>query len=90
MKIKRLSACAVACAALTLGGCAGLGGGSSDLLKQLDANFAACDRHIQFQATAGVTVPGAQVSGSVDCKGNAVGVPLPAAPIPAPLAPGKS
>ena len=53
MKINHLSACALACAALMLGGCAGLGGGSSDLLKQLDANFATCDRHIQFQATAG-------------------------------------
>jgi hypothetical protein len=81
MKIERLLACALTCAALTLSGCAGLGGGgSSDLLKQLDANFAACDRHIQFQATAGVTIPGAQVSGSVDCKGNTATPPTATTP----------
>lgn len=80
MLSKCLAACALACASLTLGGCAGLNsGGSSDLLKQLDANFATCDRHITFQAGVGITVPGAQVSGSVDCKGNAAPAP-PAAP----------
>ncbi|MGZ6017522.1 MAG: hypothetical protein ACXWKO_02545 [Phenylobacterium sp.] len=76
MLSKRLSAFALACAGLILSGCAGLNsGGSSDLLKQLDANFATCDRHITFQAGVGITVPGAQVSGSVDCKGNAAPIP---------------
>jgi hypothetical protein len=81
MKTKRLSVCALACAALTLGGCAGLNSaGSSDLLKQLDSNFATCDRHITFQAGVGVAIPGAQVSGSVDCKGNAAALPVAASP----------
>lgn len=83
MTTKRLSAYALACAALTLGGCAGLSSSSSssDLLKQLDGNFATCDRHLTFQAGVGVAIPGAQVSGSVDCKGNAA--PPPAAVTPA-------
>lgn len=81
MKIKRLTVYALTCTAMTLGGCAGLNSaGSSDLLKQLDANFATCDRHITFQAGVGVAIPGAQVSGSVDCKGNAP--PLPAGALP--------
>jgi hypothetical protein len=81
MTIKRLAACALACAALTLGGCAGLSSSSSsDLLKQLDGNFATCDRHLTFQAGVGVAIPGAQVSGSVDCKGNAAPLPVAAAP----------
>ena len=86
MTTKRLFASALASAAFTLGGCAGLNSaGSSDLLKQLDSNFATCDRHITFQAGVGVTVPGAQVSGSVDCKGNAVSVPPAAAAMPTPI-----
>jgi hypothetical protein len=85
MTTKRLAAFASACAALSLGGCAGLNsGGSADLLKQLDANFATCDRHITFQAGVGVAIPGAQVSGSVDCKGNASDAPTAVAPKPAP------
>jgi hypothetical protein len=63
------------CAAVALAGCAGMNGNSADLLKQLDSNFAGCDRHITFQAGVGVVTPGAQVSGSVDCKGAAVDVP---------------
>jgi hypothetical protein len=82
MNTKRLTVCVMACAALSLGGCAGLSSGSSsDLLKQLDSNFATCDRHITFQAGVGVAIPGAQVSGSVDCKGNAA--PVPVGPPPA-------
>lgn len=71
MKTKLLAGCAAVCAAITLTGCAGMGGGNaSDLLKQLDTNFATCDRHITFQGGVGVVAPGAQVSGSVDCKGS--------------------
>jgi hypothetical protein len=71
--------------ALALGGCAGLSsGGSSDLLKQLDSNFATCDRHITFQAGVGVVTPGAAVSGSVDCKGNPNDLPPAASAKPAP------
>lgn len=66
---KLLAGCALACAAIALTGCAAMGGNSSDLLKQLDSNFANCDRHITFQGGVGVVTPGAQVSGSVDCKG---------------------
>ena len=67
---QRLLAITSACAALSLGGCASLNGSdSSDLLKQLDSNFAACDRHLAFSGAVGVLTPGAQVSGSVDCKG---------------------
>lgn len=84
MMTQRLAVCALACAALTLGGCAGLNSaGSSDLLKQLDSNFATCDRHITFQAGVGVAIPGAQVSGSVDCRGNATALPAVASPEPA-------
>ena len=72
MKSKLLAGCALLCAATVLSGCATLGtAGSSDLLKQIDANFAGCERHITFQAGLGVVAPGAQVSGSVDCKGSA-------------------
>lgn len=58
---------------IALGLLVGLSGcvsqGSLDLLKQMDANFANCERHITFQGGIGVITPGAQVSGSVDCKG---------------------
>jgi hypothetical protein len=84
MTIKHLSVCALACVAAALGGCAGLSGsGSADLLKQLDANFATCDRHITFQAGVGVAMPGAAVSGSVDCKGNSNDAPAAASAKPA-------
>lgn len=70
MKTKLIGGCAALYAALGLSGCASLSGrGSSDLLKQIDANFSGCDRHITFQAGLGLVAPGAQVSGSVDCKG---------------------
>jgi hypothetical protein len=68
---KLLAGCALACAAIALTGCAAMGGSSSDLLKQLDSNFATCDRHITFQGGVGVVTPGAQMSGSIDCKGAA-------------------
>lgn len=55
-------------AAAALSACAA-GADRTELLKQLDANFAACERHITFQAGVGVITPGAQVSGSIDCKG---------------------
>lgn len=77
MTTRRLLVFAAACVALSLGGCAGLNsGGSADLLNQLDSNFATCDRHITFQAGVGVAIPGAQVSGSVDCKGNSLEAPV--------------
>ena len=70
MKTKLLAGGAALCAAAALSGCATLGASNStDLLKQIDANFAGCDRHITFQAGMGVVAPGAQVSGSVDCRG---------------------
>jgi len=72
MKTKLLAGCAILCAA-ALSGCASLGNaGSSDLLKQIDGNFAGCDRHITFQAGVGIVASGAQVSGSVDCKGGGI------------------
>lgn len=72
MKTKFLGGCAALCAAAALSGCAALGASNpTDLLKQIDANFAGCDRHITFQAGMGVMAPGAQMSGSVDCKGAA-------------------
>lgn len=62
-------------AAVALSGCTSLGqSNSAELLKQIDTNFAQCERHITFQAGVGVVTPGAQISGSVDCKG---GTPLP-------------
>ena len=77
MTTKHFAVGILTCAALTVAGCAGLNNaGSSDLLKQLDSNFATCDRHITFQAGVGVAIPGAQVSGSVDCKGNAIALPV--------------
>ena len=76
MRNKLLAGGAIACAALAVSGCAGMNSGSSaDLLKQLDTNFAGCDRHVTFQAGVGVVTPGAQISGSVDCKGAPVAVP---------------
>jgi len=87
MLTKLLAGCAFASAALALAGCAGLNaGGSADLLKQIDGNFAGCERHVTFQAAIGVLTPGAQVSGSVDCKGAPVPAASPAqsAPSPAP------
>jgi hypothetical protein len=84
MKTKLLAGCAAACAAAALTGCVGMSGGdASDLLKQLDSNFATCDRHITFQGGVGVVAPGAQVSGSVDCKGSETSAaPAPARPTP--------
>lgn len=72
---------------IALSGCAGMGSSASqaDLLKQIDSNFAKCERHITFQAGVGVITPGAQVSGSVDCKGDAsvpASVTLTAPPVP--------
>jgi len=70
MTTKLLAGGVCLCAAAVLSGCASLNGAaSSDLLKQIDGNFADCERHITFQAGVGVVAPGAQVSGSVDCKG---------------------
>jgi hypothetical protein len=81
-----LLAGALALAAVSVSGCTSLGQqGSADLLKQIDTNFAQCDRHITFQAGVGVVTPGAQVSGSVDCKGNGV-APAAAVPVSAPAA----
>jgi hypothetical protein len=80
MKTKLLVGVALACSGAVLAGCAGLGGGNSDLLRQLDGNFAGCERHITFQAGLGVVAPGAQVSGSVDCKGVSASGSTPVAP----------
>jgi len=83
---KLLAGFALACAVPGLASCAGLNsGGSADLLKQLDTNFAGCERHLTFQAGVGVVTPGAQLSGSVDCKGVVAPAP-PAAPPPVPVA----
>lgn len=80
MKITHFAGLTLAC--LSLGACSSLGQqGSADLLKQLDQNFAQCDRHITFQAGVGVITPGAAVSGSVDCKGNGLATPSVAAPV---------
>lgn len=73
MNTKLLAGCALLCAGAALSGCAGLNSGaSSDLLKQMDVNFAGCERHFTIQAGLGVVMPGAQISGSVDCKGGTV------------------
>lgn len=68
---KLLIAGAALALAASLSGCAGFAANTNqaELLKQLDTNFARCDRHITFQAGVGVVTPGAQISGSVDCKG---------------------
>jgi hypothetical protein len=74
---------ALASAAVAMSACSSLGQqGSADLLKQLDQNFAQCDRHITFQAGVGIITPGAAVSGSVDCKGNGLATPSTAPPLP--------
>jgi len=85
MRTTLLAGGAFTCAALGLAGCAGLNsGGSADLLKQLDSNFAGCERHLTFQAGVGVVAPGAQMSGSVDCKGVVAPAPIaPPSPVPA-------
>ena len=70
MNTKLFAGCALLFAGAALSGCAGLNSGaSSDLLKQMDVNFAGCERHFTIQAGLGVVMPGAQISGSVDCKG---------------------
>jgi hypothetical protein len=84
-----LPAIAMVGVAVGAAGCSSLGQqGSADLLKQLDQNFAQCDRHITFQAGVGVVTPGAAVSGSVDCKGNGLATPSTVPPL-SPLAPAQ-
>ncbi len=63
-----LMAAGVAAAAAALSACSTLTGGSNavDMLKQLDANYAHCERHITYQAGIGLA-PSAAVSGSVNC-----------------------
>ena len=81
MKSKLVAGCAALCAAIALAGCASLNrAGSSDLLRQIDANFAGCERHVTFQGSLGAIMPGAQVSGSIDCKASP-GVSPPAEPM---------
>lgn len=68
-----LSACA------SLGGCALNSADATALLKQADTNFQNCDRQINFTAGLGVVTPGAQVTGTINCKAvtGAVAVPAP-------------
>lgn len=85
MKTLLFAGCALLLASTSA--CSSLGQqGSADLLKQLDTNFAGCDRHITFQAGVGIVTPGASVSGSVDCKGNGSAPPPTSAAIQATVA----
>ena len=44
------------------------------VLRQLGETYAHCERHITYTAAVGVLVPGASISGSVDCPPQPVGL----------------